>query len=398
MAGGYGTRLREITEDIIPKPMVEINGKPLIKWQIEKLKENGIDDIIVIVGHLKERIIAALGDTVRYYEEKEPLGTAGALPEIEHMLNEEFFVIYGDIFFDVNFKKMIKFHHDHGAEATIFVHPSSHMFDSDLIEFDTNYRIKKIRFKGYPKIEWEHNYTNAGIYLFNKTILNKFPKLPKVDLDKHVLPRLYFLYGYLSPEYVKDVGTLERYYEVDEEVRRGLPEKRNLKNKQKAIFLDRDGTINNYVGLVSHPAQLSLLPKVADAIRLINKSEYLAIVITNQPVVARGLCSIEDVDLIHAKMEEMLGAEGAYVNDIFFCPHHPDKGYPEENPLYKIECECRKPKPGMINAAAKRYNIDLSKSWMIGDTKVDFLTAVNAGVRPIITDDLLKAVRRILYD
>ena len=99
-------------------------------------------------------------------------------------------------------------------------------------------------------------------------------------------------------------------------------------------------------------------------------------------------------------MEQLLGAGGAYVNDIFFCPHHPDKGYPEENPLYKIDCNCRKPKPGMIYAAAERYNIDLARSFIIGDTTRDELTGINAGVRPIIIPkdaaDILDAVRRIL--
>ena len=167
-----------------------------------------------------------------------------------------------------------------------------------------------------------------------------------------------------------------------------------------AIFLDRDGTINEEVGLVSHPAQLNLLPNAAAAIRLINDSEYLAIVVTNQSVVARGMCSIEDVNDIHAKMETLLGQEGAYLNDIFFCPHHQDRGYPDENKEYKIDCDCRKPKPGLIYKAAERYNIDLSQSWIIGDSPKDEMAGINAGVKPILiprdANNLLEAVRKIL--
>ena len=115
---------------------------------------------------------------------------------------------------------------------------------------------------------------------------------------------------------------------------------------------------------------------------------------------ARGDCTIEGLNYIHAKMETLLGRQGAYLNDIFFCPHHPDKGFKGENPLYKIDCNCRKPKPGMIYTAAKRYNIDLTQSWMIGDTEVDYLTGLNAGVGTVIigqdAHNLLSAVRKII--
>lgn len=396
MAGGQGTRLKELTHDIIPKPMIKIAGRPLLDWQFKNLKANGFDDIIIVVGHHGDAIKRWFGDRARYYEEKEPLGTAGALPKMKDILADEFLLVYGDLFFDVDFERMIKFHNDHWAIGTLFVHPNSHPFDSDLIVFDKNYRIKKITPKGIIRTQWQHNCTNAGIYYFDKSILNYFPLHEKIDLEKDVLPQISALYGYNSPEYVKDIGTVERYYQVKHDIENYIPTYRNLKNKQKAIFLDRDGTINYNVGLIAHPAQFELLPWAGEAIKLINQSEYLAIVVTNQSVVARGLCTIEDVNRIHAKMEEMLGREGAYVNDIFFCPHHPDKGYPEENPLYKIDCNCRKPKPGMIYAAAERYNIDLSQSWMIGDTEIDYQTGLNAGVRPIITHNLLSTAREII--
>ena len=130
--------------------------------------------------------------------------------------------------------------------------------------------------------------------------------------------------------------------------------------------MDRDGTINQYKGLVYKEDDFVLEDCAVDAIRKINQSGRLGIVITNQPVVARGLCGIEDVENIHKKMETLLGKEGVFLDDVFFCPHHPDKGYPEENPAYKIPCECRKPKTGLIEKAAERFNIDLKESWMIG--------------------------------
>ena len=396
MAGGLGTRLSELTHNTIPKPLIEICGKPLLQQQIENLKENGFDDIIIVVGHLGDKILDKFGGTVRYFEEDEPLGTAGALPLMQDMLNDEFLLLYGDLFFDIDFERMINFHHEHSAQGTLFVHPNSHPYDSDTVILGPDKRIERILYKNYFYPHWLHNCTNAGIYYFDKSILDVFPLAKKIDLERDVLPYSTELYGYSSPEYVKDMGTVERFYQVEADVKKDLPARRNLKRKQKAIFLDRDGTINQKNDLVSSPKQFKLFPYTGEAIKLINQSEYLAIVITNQPVVARGLCTLEGLDAIHAKMEDILGTHSAYLDDIFFCPHHPDKGYPEENPEYKIVCDCRKPKPGMIYAAAERYNIDLSQSWMIGDTQIDYETAINAGVKPIITDNLLSAVKEIL--
>ena len=156
---------------------------------------------------------------------------------------------------------------------------------------------------------------------------------------------------------------------------------RNLKKKQKAFFLDRDGTINKYVGFLKNIDELELIDGVADAIRLINNSGYLAIVATNQPVIARGEVEPEQLEQIHNKMETLLGLQGAYVDDIFYCPHHPDKGFPGERPELKIDCECRKPKPGMLLQAAEKYNIDLHNSWMIGDGLNDMKAGQAAGCR-----------------
>ena len=257
------------------------------------------------------------------------------------------------------------------------------------------------------------------MYIFDASICNKVAQPVKTDLEKQLLSGMIeqneAVYAYRSPEYIKDVGTVERIQTAEKELESGYIAARNLKNQQKAIFLDRDGTINRKNGLVSQEDQFVLEECAVEAIRTINKSGYLAIVITNQPVVARGLCEIEDVERIHNKMKTLLGREGVFLDEVCFCPHHPDKGYPEENPKYKIPCHCRKPDIGMIEQCAKRFNIDLSQSWMIGDTTVDIKTGKNAGTHTalvltgdagkdgkyddapdIICNDLLDAVKRIV--
>ena len=155
--------------------------------------------------------------------------------------------------------------------------------------------------------------------------------------------------------------------------------------KNKCIFLDRDGTINVYKCLLHDKGDLVLEEKAAEAIKMINDSEYLCIVVSNQPVVARNLCTLDEAWEINNKLEELLDkANGAYLDDIFMCPHHPDRGYPEENKEYKIVCDCRKPKIGMIKEAAKKHNIDLTKSYIIGDTTIDIMTGINAGLKTIL--------------
>ena len=208
-----------------------------------------------------------------------------------------------------------------------------------------------------------------------------------MDLDRQLLKPLAGtgkMFCYDSPEYVKDMGTPDRYYSVCADYREGRVTGKNLKNKQKAIFLDRDGTINKYVGFLRNIDDFELIDGVAEAIRKINELGYLAIVVTNQPVIARGEASFDELDEIHNKMETLLGKEGAYLDAIYYCPHHPHKGYEGERPELKIDCDCRKPKAGMLLKAAEDFNIDLSQSWMIGDGENDVKAGINAGCKTVL--------------
>lgn len=201
------------------------------------------------------------------------------------------------------------------------------------------------------------------------------------------------MFCYDSPEYVKDMGTPDRYYSVCKDCKEGRISEKNLKHKQKAIFFDRDGTINKYVGFLRNIDEFELIDGVAAAIRKINESGYLAVVVTNQPVIARGEVSFEELEEIHNKMETLLGKEGAYLDAIYYCPHHPHKGYEGERPELKIECDCRKPKPGMLFKAAEDFNIDLSQSWMIGDGENDVKAGINTSYgRLNMAEDQLQSV------
>ncbi len=400
MAGGKGTRIASIKADV-PKPMIRILNKPILEYQIEVLSKQGFKDIILVVGHLGEVIKQYFGDgsgispatgkpfgvKIQYFTEEEPLGTAGALYLIREQLNEPFLLINGDIIFDIDIKKFYQYHQKKKGLVTLLTHPNSHPYDSGIILTNNNGQVINWLHKE-EKREWYKNRVNAGIHLFspdiwlNNTICQIFEEKKKVDLDRDILKKLVKtgeLYAYDSPEYVKDMGTPDRYYSVTEDIALGKIEAKNLGNKQKAVFLDRDGTINKYVGFLKDIDDFELLPGVAEAIRQINKSGYLAIVVTNQPVIARGDVTVSELELIHNKMETLLGNEGAYLDAIYYCPHHPDKGFEGEIPELKIKCTCRKPEPGMILKAAKDFNIDLEKSWVVGDSKNDILAGKHAG-------------------
>ncbi len=416
MAGGKGTRIREINSEV-PKPMIPILGKPILQYEIETLKSQNITDIVLVVGYLGEKIVSYFGDgskfgvDIRYIEEKKPLGTAGSMFFLKDMVSDDFLLLNGDNLFDVDISRFYDAHIKHGCLATIFTHPNNHPYDSGVIVAADDGLVTKWMTKEEERL-WYHNRVNAGLHFFNKHILDRFTEARKMDLDREVLKPLIAekqLYVYDSPEYVKDMGTPDRYHQVIEDIQHDIPGIRNLSHKQKAIFLDRDGTINKYVGFLRRIEDFELLPGVAEAIRLINQSEYLAIVVTNQPVIARGEVTILQLNEIHNKMETLLGKEGAFINGLYYCPHHPDKGFEGEITELKFDCDCRKPKSGMLYRAQKDFNIDLSKSWIIGDGENDIQCGINGGcktayigkkeigsVPDIIADNLLSAVKKIL--
>lgn len=408
MAGGKGTRIASVASDV-PKPMIKICGKPILEHQIENLKACGLTDIILVIGYLGDKIKEYFGDgkkwdvNIEYFVEDHPLGTAGALFKMPQ-LTEDFLLLCGDVIIDVDFNRFIAFHKEKKAWASLMAHPNGHPYDSSLLVTEIvppqtaggmpvdTHRVVRWMNKEDERLYYK-NRVNAGIEiispeLLKETMKNFVPRHPetpdKIDLDRDVLKKNIpsgRIYAYDTPEYIKDMGTPDRFYETTKDIEQGKVHARNLKNKQKAIFLDRDGTINKMVGFINKPEQFELLPGAAETIKRINKSGYLAIVVTNQPVIARGECSFEELQAIHDNMETELGKEGAFVDAIYVCPHHTDKGFEGERPEYKFDCDCRKPKPGLLLQAAKDFNIDLSQSYMIGDSDRDVKAGENAEVK-----------------
>ena len=409
MAGGKGTRISGLFPDI-PKPLIPISdgtvSKPVLEWEIEGLRSQGFKEIIITVSYMADQICdyfgdgARLGVSIEYFIEEQPLGNAGALFKLQEKLTDDFLLLIADAMFDVDFNRMVEFHHSHNALVTLFTHPNSHPYDSSVLITDENNAVIKWFAKKDMRPEFYQNRVNAGLQVISSKIFEWInidanfvgvaEESRKIDMDQQILKPLCGsgkMFCYDSPEYCKDMGTPERFAQVSDDFLNGVVKAKNLKKKQKAIFLDRDGTINRHIGFLRKLDEFALLPGVAEAVKIINSSGYLAIVITNQPVIARGEVSVEELHTIHNKMETELGKDGAYLDGIYYCPHHPHKGYEGEVLELKIDCECRKPKPGMLFKAKEDFNIDLSVSWMVGDSKSDVEAGKNAGCRTALIGD-----------
>lgn len=295
MAGGKGTRIASVRPDI-PKPMIPVCGRPILEHQMEVLKRQGVTDLILVIGHLGEVIRQyfgsgeAFGVSIRYVQEAQPLGTAGALYELKDFITEDFLLLNGDLIFDADIAKMAAYHKRKGGIATILTHPNSHPYDSGLIFSNEQGLVQKWLAKEDKRLYYR-NRVNAGIHILSPEVFQYVKELKKTDLDRDILKKLIplgQLYAYTSPEYVMDMGTPERYAQVETDLKNGKVRMKNLHQKQRAVFLDRDGTLNIHKGFIKSAEEITLCKGAAEAVRLINDSGYLAILISNQPVIARG--------------------------------------------------------------------------------------------------------------
>jgi len=392
LAGGRGARLGALTDDT-PKPLLELCGRPVLERQVENLRAQGVTDVCLVTGYLGDKIRDHFGDgsrfgaRIEYFQESTPLGTAGALHDLAPRLPERFLLVYGDLVFDLDLGRLARFHSAHGGAATAVVHPNDHPHDSDLVVVDGAQRIVGILPRTGRAAGLYANRALAGMFVLERDLLRRVAAGRPQSLEGDVVAPAIAedgVYAYRTAEYVRDMGTPERSAAVRAAIERGVVARRNRSRRQRAVFLDRDGTLNEHVEFVTAPDQLRLYDAAYDALRMLNGSDWLSIVVTNQPVVARGMCAMEDVDAIHGKLETELGRHGAYVDDLYWCPHHPDRGYPGENAEYKVTCACRKPSTGMIDRAAADHNIDVRASYLVGDTTRDVRTGLNAGMTTIL--------------
>ena len=394
LAGGAGTRLAALMGDL-PKALVDIAGKPLIHRQLDLVARHRFTKALLLIKHGASYIRSSCGNgsawgmAIEYREEAEARGTAGALREAYERLDDRFVVLYGDIVLNVDLERMWSTHVAREADATLFVHPNDHPYDSDIVETDLSDRIVALHPYPHPQERDLPNLVNAGLYVVEKPCLDSIPKVDGIlDFAKQLVPILLHdgkhLSAYRSREYMKDAGTTDRLSIVVADMASGRVGEGSLETPAPAVFLDRDGTLIDDPGYIANPEQIRPFPGVGQALRRLNRSRYLAVLASNQPVVARGEVDERGLKLIHNRLEQLLGRDHAYLDAIYYCPHHPDRGFPGERPEYKIACNCRKPATGMIERAVAEMNIGPIDSWMIGDTSVDVETAARANLRSVV--------------
>lgn len=393
LAGGQGTRMGGLTKDI-PKPMVPLAGKPILEHQLNLLSRYNLTDITILVGYKSEIIKNYFKDGVNwgvnidYYQDPKPLGTSGSLKEIQNDISAPFLLMYGDTILDIHLKDLINFHHKKKSIASLVVHPNDHPEDSDLIEIDKKGNVINFFSKPHKKNIYFRNLVNAALYVLDPEVFNFIRKGIFSDFGKDIFPKVLSsgkgISAYNTTEYIKDIGTPQRLKEVENDFFSGKIKKSNKVYKQKAIFLDRDGVINVESDPIDTVEKFKLLPRVSEALKKINKSVYLNVIITNQPIVAKGFITEKELTTIHNYMEHIIGYDGAYFNRIYYCPHHPKKGFKDEVKKYKISCNCRKPGTKLLKTAEKEMNIDLKHSFFIGDRTVDIKTGNNANMQTIL--------------
>jgi histidinol-phosphate phosphatase family protein len=397
LAGGKGTRLAKVLNGK-PKPLVEIGGIPLLKHQINLLLKFNINKIYLLVNYKANLIQAFLENEYKeiHFEILEdgeyPLGTGGSILKHLNRLEDRFVVLYGDTFLNVNLDNLNNFHESKKADLTVFAHPNSHPYDSDVIICNSNDKV--IEISGYPHKEsfYSANLVNAALYVVEKQILKSLPRLSKklIDFAKDLIP-LYLdqkkkIFAYKSREYIKDCGTEDRLEKVEND----YFNKRHLilsdNNPIPSVFLDRDGTIIENVDHLNSISQINFLENSLEAIKSFNSNNFLVSIVTNQPVIARGELSPEGLNDIHNFLEWEAGKKGAYFDNILFCPHYPQSGFLGEVKELKINCNCRKPDVGMLQLLSNKYNIDKNKSWIIGDSSADIKCGNDFKIKTILLE------------
>ena len=393
VAGGKGKRLAAQFEDL-PKALVPVGGKPVLQHQLEFAVASGIDTVTIFAGHLAAKIQDFVGDgsrfglEVRVLVEKEPLGNAGAVARALDVLPEHFFVVYGDVMLAVDLGRMAAQHLERNADFTTFVHPNDHPHDSDLLEVDASGWVKASHTYPHPEGIFFNNLVNASLYVIRRDALRPWAGRGPLDFVKDIMAGLLARGGcvlaYRSNDYIKDMGTPARLGAVESDWRAGKLDLTKANADVPAVFLDRDGTLNLENGFLRSVEDFELVAGAGAALRTLRQAGFRLVVLTNQPVIARGEASEADVAAIHRRLEWELGLAGAYLDAIYVCPHHPDRGFAGERSELKITCDCRKPATGLLRRACEDLHIDVAHSWMIGDQSRDIEMARRAGLRSVL--------------
>jgi mannose-1-phosphate guanylyltransferase/phosphomannomutase len=391
VAGGWGTRASAMTGGRIPKALLPVAGIPIIVRQMHLLRREGVTHLTVLAGHLGNQLqevlapeATSLGLQLQINVEEAPLGTAGCLASLVPS-TDDLLIINGDMLFDIDIAPLYEFHRTQHAVLTVLVHPNDHPRTSDLI-VEENGLVKAILPVGKPRENDYRNLVPAGIYLVSPAFFTCLEPGRKADMIRDVLPALVAtgarVAAYNTPEYLRDIGSPARHELAERDLLAGRVDAMNRRNLRPAIFFDCDGVLNEEPGqsgiLVADDIKLS--PGAGDAVRRTRDAGHLAVAVTNRPQVAKGFLSLEGLSHVLGRLEACLAERGGVLDRIYFCPHHPEAGFPGEVPALKIPCECRKPGTLLLRQAFTDLPISRRRSVLIGDSLRDIAAARGVGI------------------
>lgn len=383
LAGGMGIRLRPYTYDN-PKPMVPVNGKPFLAYLIEMLKKNGIEEVVMLLGYLPEKIREYLGDGSRFgIRVKYSVGaledeTGTRVRNARDLIDGTFLLMYCDNYLNLDLAALYAFHEKMGTAATVTVYNNRRGITKNNILVDDDGYVKRY---DQARMTPGLNGVEIGFFIFEKRIIDRMPPRGNFWLFE-------FLPVLIGQRDVAGFRTDRIYHSISTEERLKITER--FHSPRKVVLLDRDGVINYRPPkgeYVLRWEQFKFLPHAIPALAQLSRRGYEIYLVSNQAGIGRGLMSAEDLFMIHRNMEKELARSGVFVQGIYYCPHRSDEG-----------CFCRKPNIGMFHQAAIEHQINLDNATFIGDDPRDEAAGNAAGCRTILMEsdgDLLAVVQSL---
>ena len=369
LAGGFGTRLAHVVSDV-PKPMAPIAGKPFLDYQIELLRANGFDNFILLTGYKAEVIENYYADyaDIRCLKENTPLGTGGAVINAYPFLEDEFFIVNGDTFFDIDFDIMRKFAEN--KDAVIALRYAKNISRYGLVDINSDFLIENFIEKGKLPSNRIDGYINGGIYYLKKELLSEYHKNfnPRsISLENEIFPCLVEqekLYGLPMGGAFIDIGIPEDYYKAQDYIPQTLKQE-----KKPFLFVDKDGTLIVNTGY-PHGPKIQIIEHTIEILKGYKEKGFEFIIVTNQAGLAKNKFSLSEMEENLQAVLQYYHNEGIDFLDVAFCPYHSDSLIPE----YRYLSLARKPNPGMILEMCERHRIDMKNSVMLGDnTETDII-------------------------
>jgi histidinol-phosphate phosphatase family protein len=387
VAGGSGSRMSAKYRQT-PKCLLRIGDKSILEHCFLSLSQTKVQKVSLLLSkHAEvikieaERLALKYNFSISFSIQNELLGTGGSILAALDQLDDKFILVYGDLFLNTNLNGLCDIGDEVDVDFAQIVHPSSHMFDSDIVEIDSSASIVRYHIKPHSEDLIVRNLCNAGVYFFRKEVFASFPSRTFCDLDREILPEVIKL-GFKGRALrhtgiIRDAGTPERL----EELQRITDRKIFSPEKTRAVFLDRDGTLIYENGYLTKPSDLHLHSDSTEVVKRCNELGILTFVVTNQPAIARGLITELELFNIHNHMDRELAKAGAWIDDYSYCPHHPDSGFPEEIAELKITCLCRKPNTKLFERVIEYWAIDVQNSAVVGNSWRDRGAADALGIR-----------------